>query len=74
MNARLHVTELVLDHAKRGLNLGAHLSLGVLDLALGFGQHAALTQLFLNAAAGCEPPDHLPTCMFRFFPIRRSWS
>ena len=33
--ARLHITELALDNSERVLDLGAHLGLGLLDLALG---------------------------------------
>ena len=43
--ACLHITELALDHPERVLDLGAHLGLGLLDLALGFVQRAALIQL-----------------------------
>jgi len=52
--ACLHITELALDHPERVLDLGAHLGLGLLDLALGFVQRAALTQLLVRTAAGRE--------------------
>ena len=45
--AHLGVTELALDYPERMLDLGAHLSLGLFNLALGFVQHAALIEFFL---------------------------
>ena len=61
--ARLHITELPLDHPKRVLNLGPYLSLGFLDLASGFVQRAALAQLFVSAAPCCHLPNHFAAIM-----------
>lgn len=49
------------------LDLGAHLGLGLLDLALGFVQIAALTQLLVRTAAGGDLSDDLSAFMFRAF-------
>ena len=65
--ARLHIAELALDHPKRGLGLGTHLRLGLLDLAFGFVQRAALTQLLVGTTAGGDLPDDLTAFMFRAF-------
>jgi len=65
--ARLHITELALDHPERVLDLGANLRLGLLDLALGFVQHAAFIEFLVGAAAGSDLPDHLPAFMFWAF-------
>lgn len=61
---RLHITELTLDHPRRILELGVSLSLGLLELALGFVRCAALTQLFVCAAACSDQPDYLIALMF----------
>lgn len=61
----LGVTELPLDYPERMLDLGAHLSLGLLDLALGFVQSAALTQFLVRTTADRDLSDHFPTLMFR---------
>ncbi|MNG03323.1 hypothetical protein D3C84_863960 [compost metagenome] len=61
--ARLHITELAFDHPERVFDLGAHLRLGLLDLALGFVQSAALIQLLVSTAASGDLPDNLPAFM-----------
>ncbi len=61
--ARIHVTELALEHPERVLDLGPYLNLGFLDLASGFVQRAALAQLFVGAAPGCHLPNHFAACM-----------
>ena len=71
---RLHITELALDHSEWVFNLGAHLGLGLLDLALGFVQRATLTQLLVSAAAGGDLPDDLTAFMLRtFLDARGNW-
>jgi len=45
------------------LDLGAHLGLGLLDLALGFVQRRVFTQLFVGAAPGRHLPNHFATIM-----------
>jgi hypothetical protein len=52
------LTKLALDHPKRVLDLGPHLRLGLLDLALGFVERAALAKLFVSIAACRDLPDH----------------
>ena len=61
--ARFHITELAFDHPERMLDLGPYLSLGLLDLALGFVQSTALIKLLVSTAAGSDLPDDLPTFM-----------
>lgn len=54
--ARHHITELALDHPKWGLDLGAHLRLGL--LGVGFVQRTGLIQFLVGAEASC--PYDLP--------------
>src|SRR3546814_7969684 len=61
--AHLGVTELALDYPERMLDLGAHLSLGLFNLALGFVQHAALIEFFVGAAACRHLPDNFTSFM-----------
>lgn len=65
--AHLHITELALDHPERMLDLGSYLSLGLLNLALGFVQSTALIKLLVSTTAGGDLPDGLPAFMFRAF-------
>jgi len=65
--AHLHITELALDHPERMLDLGSYLSLGLLNLALGFVQSTALIKLLVSTTAGGDLPDDLPAFMFRAF-------
>ena len=65
--ARLHITELALDHPERVLDLRPYLRLGFFDLALGFVQIAALAQFLVGAASGGNLPDDLATFMLGAF-------
>ena len=65
--AHLHITELALDHPERMLDLGSYLSLGLLNLALGFVQSTALIKLLVSTTAGGDLPDDPPAFMFRAF-------
>ena len=62
--AHFGITKLALDHPKRMLNFGTNLSLGSLDLAYRFVQHAAFAVFFVSAAPGCHLPDDLASRMF----------
>lgn len=59
----LGVAKLPLDHAERVLNLGTHLSLGLLDLAPGLVQGAALAQLLVGATPRRDLPDDRTSIM-----------
>lgn len=48
-------------------DLGPYLRLGLLDLALGFVQCAALAQFLVGTAAGRDLPDDLAPCMLFTF-------
>ena len=63
--ARLHITELALDHPERVFDLRPYLRLGFFDLALGFVQNTALAQFLVAAAPGGYLPDDLATFMLR---------
>src|SRR5690606_27070925 len=61
--AHLDVTKLALDHPEGMFDLGAYLRLGLLDLALGLVQRAALAQLLVSAAPRRTLPDDRAACM-----------
>lgn len=66
--AHFRITKLTLDHLKWMLNLGANLSIGSLDLAYCFVQHAELSVLPVDPAPGYNLPDDLAFSMLFALP------
>lgn len=64
---RLHITELALDRPEQVVDLGTHLCVGLLDLALGFVQRVALIEFLIRSATGRDLPNYLTAYMLRAF-------
>lgn len=65
--ARLHITELALDHPERVFELRAQLRLGLFDLAIGFVQGATLIQLLVSTTVCRDLSDYLSPTMLSTF-------
>jgi len=64
---RLYITELLFDHPEWVIDLGTHLGLGLLALAVGFVLRAAITQLLVCTAVGGDLPNYFTDFMFSAF-------